>query len=171
LVSPPLVVSTDNAFVLTFKQRYSFENDLISATATTPTAFDGGVIEISLDGAATWQDISTYVSPGYTKTLYTITTDPEADPADGPDTNILAGRRAYGGESKSYPAYQNVSLNLGTALAGQTVQVRFRIGSDESQGAPGWDIDDISFGSGSTSGISNLPFPSIRDDAGMCPAP
>jgi hypothetical protein len=166
LLSPPLVVSADDSFVLSFKHRYAFENDLLSATSTAPSAFDGGVIEISLDAGATWQDVSTYVDPGYTKTLYSVVNDPQADPAEGPDTNALAGRRAYGGQSRSYPAYQNVSLDLGRSLAGQTVQLRFRIGADANTGAPGWDIDDISFGSG----ISNLPFASIRDDAASCAA-
>src|SRR5262249_42724290 len=54
----------------------------------------------------------------------------------------------------------NVSLNLGMQLAGKTVQVRFRIGTDEGSGAAGWDIDNIAF-----TGITNTPFPSIVDNA------
>jgi hypothetical protein len=44
-------------------------------------------------------------------------------------------------------------------LAGKTVSVRFRIGTDEGTGAGGWDIDKIAF-----TGITNTPFPSIVDN-------
>jgi hypothetical protein len=43
------------------------------------------------------------------------------------------------------------------------VIVRFRIGADESTGAPGWDIDDIAF-----TGITNTPFTALVPDPGVC---
>ena len=54
-------------------------------------------------------------------------------------------------------------LNLGTTYANQTVQIRFRIGADESTGAPGWDIDDIAIG-----GLTNLPFTSLVGNPNIC---
>jgi len=49
---------------------------------------------------------------------------------------------------------------LGTAYAGKDVRLRFRVGSDESTGAPGWDVDDIN-----VSGITGLPFTALVPDA------
>ena len=50
-------------------------------------------------------------------------------------------------------------LVFGMALAGKTVQLRFRIGSDQAAGEFGWEIDNIAF-----SGIDNKPFATIIDD-------
>jgi hypothetical protein len=93
------------------------------------------------------------------------------DPDIELDINALAGRKAWGGESSGYPDYERVSIDLGTKLAGKTVKIRFRIGTDEGAGAPGWDIDDLAFGTGAASGITNTPFSSIRDDAAACEPP
>jgi len=57
----------------------------------------------------------------------------------------------------------NASLNLGTSYAGKQVRIRFRIGADESTGAPGWDVDNIAF-----SGLLNTPFTSLVSQAGVC---
>ena len=62
-----------------------------------------------------------------------------------------------------WPNFAPVTLNLGTTYAGQTVMLRFRIGADESTGAPGWDIDDIAIG-----GLTQLPFSSLIGDTGVC---
>ena len=94
------------------------------------------------------------MNPNYTRTIYNSN-----NPAD-PTLNPLAGKRAWGGASAGYPADVNVSLNFAMALAGKTIKVRFRIGTDEGTGAAGWDIDDIAFG-----GITNTPFPSLVDNA------
>jgi hypothetical protein len=52
-------------------------------------------------------------------------------------------------------------------VAGKKVKVRFRVGTDDGTGAPGWDIDDVAFG-----GITNKPFGTLVDqncngDAGV----
>ena len=46
--------------------------------------------------------------------------------------NPLQGRRAFVGTSAGYPAFNTATVNLGTAYAGQTVQIRFRIGTDNA---------------------------------------
>jgi len=196
LVSPDLVVSPTNPFIIAFTHRYSFESGPVRAGGPD-VAFDGGVLEISVDGGMTWQDVSTYADPGYTQTIYTTAPPPPgdggtseagpareagvseaggaveagdaADSAGGePDTNALAGRMAWGGDSPGYPSYLNVSLDLGTKLAGKTVKVRFRLGTDDGTGAPGWDIDNIAFGSNTFSSLTNEPFSSIVDNSGLC---
>ncbi|WP_394829735.1 M36 family metallopeptidase [Pendulispora albinea] len=153
LVSPDLVVGSAGDFTIAFKHRYRFE--FTAATSSKPAVyFDGGVLELSEDGGATWKDISTYngVNPGYVGDL-------ESD-------NPLPARRAWAASSENYPAFKGVSLNLGSSLAGKTVKVRFRVVTDGGVGAPGWDIDDIAFG-----GITNKPFAALVDDVTPCVQP
>ena len=146
LVSPDLVVASTGDFTIAFKHRYQFE-------FSSATYWDGGVFEVSEDGGATWKDISTYgVDPKYVGKL---------DPG-----NTLPGRLAWANASAGYPEYVSASFNLGTALAGKTVKVRFRLATDGGTGAAGWDIDDIVFG-----GITNTPFTTVVNDATVCLSP
>jgi uncharacterized protein (TIGR03382 family) len=152
LMSPALTAGT-GPVTIGFSHRFSFE-------AVGATAFDGAVVEISTNNGATWADISTLANPGYNTTL-TGTPDLTGNP--------LAGRPAYGRNNLLFPGTETVALNLGTALAGQTFRIRFRVGSDSDTGAPGWEIDNVAF-----TGIVGTPFPTLVADAGHCvagPAP
>jgi MYXO-CTERM domain-containing protein len=151
LVSPTLAVSATSAFTIAFSHRYEFESGP-PAPNRADVYFDGGVLELSDDDGATWKDISTYANPSYTRTIF-VDND-QAQP------NVLAGRKAFGGQSANYPMMAQVSLDLGMKLAGKMVQVRFRIGTDEGTGAAGWDVDDVAFG-----GITNTPFASLVENA------
>jgi hypothetical protein len=55
--------------------------------------------------------------------------------------NPLAGRMAWSGNSGGYI---DTVINMGPNLAGQTVALRFRMGSDEAVSAPGVRIDNFS---------------------------
>ncbi|MDB4945017.1 MAG: Chitinase [Labilithrix sp.] len=155
LVSPALTVSATDAFTISFKHKYAFEFGP-SGAGKPSVAFDGAVIEISEDNGATWKDVTTYGgAPGYTQTIYTNDPDPTS-----PDNNPLAGRLGYGG---TLDTLTPVSIDLGNSLAGKTVKVRFRIGSDPASGETGWEIDDIGF-----AGITNQPFATLVDDASVC---
>ncbi len=143
LESPPLVAG-DGAVTITFDHSYDFE-------FTDGTVWDGGVLELSTDGGATWTDVGAMASPGYVG----VVTDQSG--------NSLAGRMAYGGRNPSFPAKEKVTLSLGTALAGKTFQLRFLIGTDAAVSAPGWAIDDIV-----VTGVTNKPFSGQVDDAGVC---
>ncbi len=145
LVSPTLDVSANKNFVVSFDHTHDFEQSM-------GTNWDGSVIEISTDDGATWQDISMYGDPGYDGTLG----DPMAN-------NPLVGRMGYAGKNMSNPAFDHVKIDLGMALANKSVKVRFRIGSDDAQGAPGWVIDNIAF-----DGITNTPFTSLVADQSVC---
>jgi MYXO-CTERM domain-containing protein len=137
MVSPEVTVGDSGPLVLSFSHRYEFED-----------TWDGGVIEYTTDGGTTWTDVSDLgVDPGYDRVL------------NGGD-NPLAGRNAYSGQSASWPRRQDVSLDLGTSLAGQTLQIRFRAGSDFIIGGAGWDLDDIGF-----EGVVDPPFPALEPDA------
>jgi hypothetical protein len=77
---------------------------------------------------------------------------------------------AWVGVSPNYPQYTAVTLDLGKEFAGKTVKVRFRVGADEGTGAEGWDVDDVVFGRVGAPSLSNTPFGSVRENAGVCGA-
>ena len=146
LESPAVTVGT-GPFKVTFTHRYKFEYE--------GTPWDGGLIEYTKDGGATWQDVTTLsgVVPGYTHVLTTISSNP------------LGGRMAYANTNPAYPSTNNVMLDFGTQLAGMTVKLRFRLGTDLAASAPGWDIDDVVF-----DGITNKPFPVQVENRSQCTA-
>ncbi|MEZ4450848.1 MAG: M36 family metallopeptidase [Nannocystaceae bacterium] len=143
LVSPVLQVSPSEPLRVTFEHVYQFE-------FSDNTYWDGGVIEVTSDGGATWRDVAELVSVPYNATLMS-------------DANPLNGRIAFGDHNPSYPAADAVSLDFGTGLAGKAVQIRFRIGTDSGAGAPGWQIDDIA-----VTGITNAPFSVWVADNAAC---
>jgi hypothetical protein len=141
------VVTTTAPFVVSFKHAYAFEG-------APGQLFDGGMIELSTDGGANWQDVTAFgVNPGYTGALFV-----------GSD-NPLGGRQAFSGTSPGFPARSLLTLNFGMQFAGQTVQLRFRIGSDAAVAVSGWDIDDIE-----VDGITNTPFPTLISEVSTCTA-
>ena len=147
LVSPVLLASATEPFVFKFAHAYSLEGDDV-------TLFDGGVIEASTDGGATWTDVADLgVDPGYTGALFDASGNP------------LSGRLAYSATSPGFPARLPVVLDFGTQFAGQSVQLRFRIGTDAAASFSGWDIDDIE-----VSGITNTPFPTLVSEPSTCAA-
>jgi MYXO-CTERM domain-containing protein len=149
LVSPSLQVSTTEKLVMSFAHRYTFEQ-------SQNINWDGSVIEVSSDAGKTWQDISKYGDPGYGGEI--------GDP-QGQAQNVLRNRQGYVGTSAAWPALEKVQIDMGSALAGKTIQVRFRIGTDDAAGGAGWSVDDIGF-----QGITNQPFPALIDDRSTCGA-
>jgi MYXO-CTERM domain-containing protein len=77
--------------------------------------------------------------------------------------NPLGRRRAFVGQSPSWPEVDHVAIDLGTAFAGKTVQVRFRVGTDAAAGDAGWELDDIGF-----AGLKNKPFATVVEDTASC---
>ncbi|HSR99417.1 MAG TPA: M36 family metallopeptidase, partial [Kofleriaceae bacterium] len=144
LVSPVLVASTTAPFVVSLAHAYDID-------AFSGFLFDGGVIEISSDGGATWRDVTELgVDPGYT------------GPVISPE-NALFNRLAFSGRSPGFPALQPLVMSFGMQLAGQSVQLRFRIATDSVVGLTGWNIDDIA-----VSGIDNTPFPALVPEPAVC---
>jgi Zn-dependent metalloprotease len=102
---------------LHFAHAYGFENP----------AFDGGVVEYSVDGGA-WLDAGPlFDNVGYTGVVTSGFSNP------------LAGRAAFIGDSHGYIASR---LNL-ASLAGQSVRFRWRIGLDILGPNLGWFLDDV----------------------------
>jgi large repetitive protein len=145
LTSPELHVGTAAPFVIAFDHRFGFETN-----GGVAPFFDGGVIEVSRNGGP-FEDISAFVDPGYGGTLFTGSGNP------------LGGRPAFVGRNAAFPNRERLTLNLGTAFAGQTVRIRFRIGTDEAAADVGWEIDNLAF-----EGITNLPFSTLVADQSKC---
>ncbi|HUQ03688.1 MAG TPA: myxosortase-dependent M36 family metallopeptidase [Kofleriaceae bacterium] len=145
LVSPQLFV-TSSPFVLTFRHRFSFESQL-----TAPiTHFDGGVIEISTDGGATFTDVGATLA-GYNGTLGNTSGNP------------IGGRAAYVSQSAGYPAFATRTIDFGNTYLGRSVIVRFRVGADLGTSSAGWDLDDIQ-----VSGVSSAPFAALVAQPASC---
>lgn len=130
LESPDLEVSETDPLVITFRHAYDFES-----------GYDGGVVDVSADAGATWQPAESYAEIPYDLRL------------GGGTGNPIDGRRAFSGLNPAWPDLELVTLDFGTAFAGQTVRLRFRVGSDLAIGGQGWLLDDFS-----VMGITNAPF-------------
>jgi hypothetical protein len=106
--------------------------------------WDGGVIEISLNGGE-WVDVT---SVGGTFDVgYTATLQPNDAQALGSTRSTFTGRN--GDLATSAGSMEKV--NFGTALNGNTARLRFRIASDSTVAEFGWVIDQVT--------ISNIASP------------
>ena len=132
-------VRTD-PLVISFQHRFSFEGG----------NWDGGVIELSNNGGTTWTDIGV---GSYNGSTNAVTSAP-----------IGTNRPAFVNRMVGWPNFATVTRNLGLTYAGQSIMIRFRIGADESTGAPGWDIDDVT-----VTGITNTPFTALVPETAACP--
>jgi hypothetical protein len=147
LVSPVLQASLTEPLVVTLRHAYNF-----AATQAPGVVFNGGVIEVSTDGGATWRDVTKVgVDPHYPSLISIDFITP------------LSGRRVFGGKNPSFPERDPLTLDFGTQFAGRAVQLRFRIGTELCCAVAGWQIDDIA-----VRGITNTPFPGFIPDAARC---
>jgi hypothetical protein len=137
LISPTLQVG-GGPLTLSFQHRFAFEIG----------GWDGGVVEITTDGGANWTDVGV---------VYNGSTNA------GTSAPIGANRPAFVNRNTGWPNFVNASVSLGTTYAGQDVRIRFRIGADETTGAPGWDIDNISL-----TGLNGTPFAALVAEPAAC---
>ncbi|MDP1699224.1 MAG: M36 family metallopeptidase [Xanthomonadaceae bacterium] len=145
--STALLVGNDDALVIGWDQTFDFE-------FSDDIYWDGGVVEYQVDGGD-WLDAGTddRLTPAYNADL------------NGDASNVLTGRPGYGGTTENFPTLEPASLDLsGKGLAGKSVKVRFRVGSDVTVGANGWLVDNID-----VQGVTNLPFTDFGADAQSCP--
>jgi hypothetical protein len=118
---------------LSFRHRYSFECDTVTAPVPT-NGYDGGVLEIKM-GTNGFTDIlaagGAFLSNGYNSKISFKYSNP------------LTNRSAWSGNFNS--AYSNVVVNLPFVASpfGTNIQLRWRIGTDTNNGAAGWRVDSI----------------------------
>jgi hypothetical protein len=135
----PLFTVTSASAQLSFRNNFNTEHDPPPAEVF----WDGGVLEVSSINInlGNFTDITdpavggNFVIGGYTGEI------------DGTANNPLAGRMAWSGDSGGYI---NTVVNLGPNVNGQTIQLRFRMGTDEAVAAPGWRIDTMAMVGGGT---------------------
>ena len=136
LYAPALATVSDTAATMTqgvtipanatsafmrFDHAYDFEFD-------SNFAYDGGVLEISRNGAP-FADVGALLTDvGYSGTLRGL-----------PSNNPIAGRAAFVRRSNGFRA----SRATLTSLKGENVRFRFRVGTDGAVGGTGWIIDDV----------------------------
>jgi Zn-dependent metalloprotease len=115
-------VSIPSGAFLHFNQAFGFEDYFFLGS------FDGGVLEYSTNGGASWVDAgSLFAINGYNGTI------------DSGYDNPLGGRLAFVGDSHGYIS-SRVSLS---SLANQEVIFRWRMGLDTGGNDFGWWLDDV----------------------------
>lgn len=140
LQSPAIPVTSDKAR-LTFRHNYNNEFE-----------WDGGILQISLDGGATYVDIldsgagARFIEGGYPYTL-------KNSSADG-NTNLLQSRAAWTGTSNGFIT---TTVQLPAAAAGKNVLFRWLAGADSAFTVTnsGWTIDDVKITQGYQCAVSN----------------
>jgi len=123
LISPSIAI-TAQAATVSFRNRFDTEG-----------GWDGGVLEISINGGA-YADIITaggrFVENGYNGALGAGANNP------------LANRNAWSGNSSGYITS---TVQLPAAAAGQNVQLKWRFGADDNTVGtgpnPGWYVDTV----------------------------
>src|SRR6185503_16096198 len=92
----------------------------------TEATFDGGVLEVSRDAGATWQDViaagGSFVQGGYNSTIGT--------------------RPGWSGNSPSPNAMSRIEVAL-SVFAGNGVRISWRLLQDSNSGGVCWWIDDV----------------------------
>jgi len=145
LVSPVFTVDGSGSVNVAFDHSWSFESDPLPGTGH----YDGGVIEMQVNGGA-WTDIGGVAAgPHYNGTLINY----------AGNLNPLKTRPAF-----VRTGSKNTSITNAVA-PGSTVRIRFRFGSDNAVGAPGWNIDNIAF-----TGVVETPFGTVVGDPGCAAA-
>jgi len=116
--------------VVSFRNNYNTEYD----PPPNEVFWDGGVLEVSIDGGALVDVTDPSIGGVFVSGPYT-------GEIDGTAGNPLAGRMAWCGNSGGYI---NTVINLGSALNGHMIRLRFRMGTDEAVGVVGWWVDTLS---------------------------
>ena len=148
LVSPVIALPTgQNPVVLKFQHVPNLENNGASA------CFDGGILEVSNDGGTSWTQVPNA----------NLLVGPYVGTISSGFSNPLGGKSAWC--SATTTAYRQTIADV-SSYAGQSVQFRFRIGTDTSIGRPGWDVDDVMVQSCVVSATPHTVTPSVGTASG-----
>ena len=125
LVSPSLTLGPQGGN-LRFRHFVATE----ASFRNSDVGFDGGVLEVSLDGGA-WEDIEsaggTFIEGAYNRTLSAAYQNP------------LPRRRAWSGSL----GWINTVVNLPSEFGSRTMRFRWKLGHDTSDSDEGWYLDAI----------------------------
>jgi hypothetical protein len=131
LLSPAFQITSAQA-QLTFRNKYDLES-----TFLRNILYDGGVLEIKI-GSGQFQDVlaagGQFATGGY------------VGPISSCCQNPLQGRQAWSAKSginNQQAAYVATKVNLPASAAGQSIQLRWRVGTDQGTSRPGQWIDDV----------------------------
>lgn len=121
MLAPSVAIPSGTTATITLHHSYN-----------TESTFDGGVLEISINGGAFTDIIAaggSFVGGAYNGTISVNFLSP------------LAGRQAWTGNSGGFVT---TTVDLPPTAIGQNVQFRFRLGSDCSVSGSSWFVDTIS---------------------------
>lgn len=125
------VLSAKNVTLSTGTAQLTFRHYYVMEAGPGPVAYDGGVLEINIANTG-WQDIinagGAFVQGGYIGRINSHYSNP------------LAGRMAWSGNSGGFIT---TVVDMPPNSLGKTNQLRWMLGSDVSNGNPGWYIDSI----------------------------
>jgi Predicted solute binding protein len=122
LYSPPITIVPVGTSFLEFRHNYNLE----ASDVDPNVGFDGGVLEVSVDGGP-FQDLGgSVLSGGYDRTISTVRGSP------------IAGRQAWSGNSGGF-----ITTLVDVSFNGHTIVLRWRMASDESTSSQGWRIDSV----------------------------
>jgi uncharacterized repeat protein (TIGR01451 family) len=125
LDSPVIPINTGSA-QLTFRQ-----NRNLATNGAVTVAWSGGVLEISINGGP-FTDIVTaggsFVLGGYNLTVLAAFGTP------------IPNRPAWSSNSNGF---RTTTVNLPASAAGQNIQLRWRMGSNNNDGYTGWRVDNV----------------------------
>lgn len=130
-ISSVAIPANATGAALSFRHRYEFES------AGTYN-YDGGVLDLSTDGGASWVSAYNYFTGGEYNGLTS-------------SSNIMGAAPAWTGSTNGQ--FVPVEVNL-MPFAGQSVRFRFRLGTDASVSREGWYIDDVKVTIGGSCGTS-----------------
>jgi len=146
LVSPSFILPASSV-QLVFRHRFDLET-----SPSGSTAYDGGVLEIKI-GAGAFTDIvdagGSFLGGAYGQVVSSQFGNP------------LAGRAVWSGNSGGF---MTTTVLLPPAAQGQSVQFRWRCGSDSSTGGGGWYVDTVSVSLRACCGEITAPVASFAAD-------
>ena len=121
LTSPVVTIPDADPLELSFYHRYDME-----------TNYDGGIIEIAVNGGTfTYVPGTAITQNGYTGTISTSFQSP------------IGGLEAFTGNYDTGTYFESIVDLSGFAGNGDTVQIQFHQGDDNSVGDDGWYLDDL----------------------------
>ena len=152
LTSPAVTVADNGDFAIEFDHYFDFEFGDVD-NSSDETTWDGGVMEVSIDNGE-WTDV--VAAGGSFLTGY--------NGAISNTNPILPGRDGFVGLIESFWIESESLTFPDGVLNGKEVKFRFRIGTDQSVWAWGWNIDNVKFVNAATA----TPFSSLVEDNGVC---